>query len=160
MAGYEVDLTRREWQVVEIPLDILQPEGAIELIRFSGNIAGTFYLDDLRLITSVPPPTLVTEEYQATAPTTLALENNRPNPFNSNTVIHYQLPETGQIELAIYNLAGQQVAQLVRDLRPAGRHAVRWDGRNDQGQALASGVYLYRLRAGDSVQVRKLLLLK
>ena len=62
MAGYEVDLTRREWQVVEIPLDILQPEGAIELIRFSGNIAGTFYLDDLRLITSVPPPTLVTEE--------------------------------------------------------------------------------------------------
>ena len=160
VAGYEVDLTRREWQVVEIPLDILQPEGAIELIRFSGNIAGTFYLDDLRLITSVPPPTLVTEEYQATAPTTLALENNRPNPFNSNTVIHYQLPETGQIELAIYNLAGQQVAQLVRDLRPAGRHAVHWDGRNDQGQALASGVYLYRLRAGDSVQVRKLLLLK
>ena len=72
----------------------------------------------------------------------------------------HQLPGTGQIELAIYNLAGQQVAQLVRDIRPAGRHAVRWDGRNDQGQALASGVYLYRLRAGDSVQVRKLLLLK
>ena len=72
----------------------------------------------------------------------------------------YQLPAPGQIELAIYNLAGQQVAQLVCDIRPAGRHAVRWDGRNDQGQALASGVYLYRLRAGDSVQVRKLLLLK
>ena len=71
-----------------------------------------------------------------------------------------QLPAPGQIELAIYNLAGQQVAQLVCDIRPAGRQAVRWDGRNDQGQALASGVYLYRLRAGDSVQVRKLLLLK
>ena len=72
----------------------------------------------------------------------------------------YQLPEIGQIELAIYNLAGQQVAQLVCDIRPVGRHAVRWDGRNDQGQALASGVYLYRLRAGDSVQVRRLLLVK
>ena len=46
----------------------------------------------------------------------------------------YQLPETGQIELAIYNISGQQVAQLVCDIRPAGRHAVRWDGRNDQGQ--------------------------
>ena len=62
--------------------------------------------------------------------------------------------------MAIYNLAGQQVAQLVRALRPAGRHAVRWDGRDDQGQSLASGVYLYRLHAGNRREVRKLLLLK
>lgn len=72
----------------------------------------------------------------------------------------YQLPETGKIELAIYNLSGQQVAQLVYDIRPAGRHTVRWDGRNDHDQAMASGVYLYRFCAGDSVQVRTLLLLK
>ena len=159
VAGYEVDLARREWQVVEIPLDILQPEGAIELIRFSGNIAGTFYLDDLRLVTSAPP-TLVAEDHQTTTPAPFALENNQPNPFNSSTVIHYQLPETGPIELAVYNLAGQQVAQLVRDTRQTGRHAVRWDGRNDRGQILASGVYLYRLHAGDKIKVRKLLLLK
>jgi flagellar hook assembly protein FlgD len=102
----------------------------------------------------------VAEELKAATPAPFALENNQPNPFNSSTVIHYQLPETGQIELAVYNLAGQQVAQLVRGMRPAGRHAIRWDGRNDQGQTLASGVYLYSLRAGHNIKVRKLLLLK
>jgi flagellar hook assembly protein FlgD len=71
------------------------------------------------------------QEYQATTPTVLTLEKDRSNPFNTNTVIHYQLPEIGQVELTIHNLAGQQVAQLVRNIRPAGRHSVRWDGRND-----------------------------
>ena len=121
------------------------PEGTIDLIRFSGNIAGTFYLSDIRLVTSAPVPTAVAEEYQAAAPAPFALGQNQPNPFNSDTTIRYSLPQAGEVELAIYNLAGQQVAQLVRALRPPGRHAVRWDGRDDQGQALPPGIYLVRV---------------
>jgi len=64
------------------------------------------------------------------------------------------------VELALYNLAGQKVVTLANGYREAGRHTARWDGRDDQGRALASGVYLYRLQAGAQVETRKLLLVR
>jgi flagellar hook assembly protein FlgD len=70
------------------------------------------------------------------------------------------LPQSEQIELALYNLTGQKVATLAHGLREAGTHTLRWDGRDDDEQELASGVYLYRLTAGDRVKTRKLLLLR
>ena len=158
--GFEVDFQKPEWQVVDIPLDILHPTGTIELIRFSGNLAGTFYLDDIRLVMATESLTAVEVEELDKRPGNFVVEQNRPNPFNSDTVIRYELPRAAVVDLSVYNLVGQQVAQLVRRSREAGSHAVRWDGRDDQGQPLAGGVYLYRLRAGGQMQVRKLLLLK
>ena len=64
------------------------------------------------------------------------------------------------MELALYNLAGQKVLTLAKGHREAGPHTARWDGRDDQGRARASGVYLYRLQAGGQVETRKLLLLR
>ncbi|MBI2502337.1 MAG: T9SS type A sorting domain-containing protein [Candidatus Latescibacteria bacterium] len=64
------------------------------------------------------------------------------------------------VELAVYNLAGQRVVRLAEGVREAGSYTVRWDGRDEQGHELASGVYLYRLRAGERVQTRKLLSLR
>jgi flagellar hook assembly protein FlgD len=93
-------------------------------------------------------------------PGDFALEQNRPNPFNSDTVIRFALPLRGEVELLVYNLAGQRVATLVEGAREAGTYAVRWDGRNASGQSLASGVYLYRLQSGERIESRKLLLLK
>jgi len=92
----------------------------------------------------------------------VTLSANYPNPFNIATTIRFALPSRSDVELAIFNLAGQQVATLVEGVREAGTYTVRWDGRDDSGRELASGVYLYRLQTSDGRQMetRKLLLLR
>ena len=104
--------------------------------------------------------TAVEETGQAAQPGALALEQNFPNPFNAGTVIRFDLDRPGEIELSLYDLGGRKVATLARGPRPAGRYEVRWDGQGRDGSRLASGVYLYRLQAGERSQSRKLLLLR
>ena len=161
--GVQVDLERREWQLVEIPLTDLALERPIESIRLSGNLEGIFCLDDIRLVAVPPPPsiTAVLEDHQSTRPQSFTLSQNYPNPFNSSTAIRFALPEAQEVELSIYNLAGQQVTRLVDGMREAGTYTVRWDGRDSAGRELASGVYLYRLEAGGGqAETQKLLLLR
>lgn len=156
-----VDLEQREWQVIEIPLGDLKAEDWIEAVRFSGNLTGTFYLDDLRLVAPLAPPaTAVLEENTGAQPLAFSLAQNYPNPFNSETLIRFALPAPAEVELAVYSLAGQQVAVLAAGSREAGTYTLHWDGRDDQGHPLASGVYLYRLQAGGASALRKLLLLR
>ena len=106
------------------------------------------------------PNTAVLEDFSATLPEGFALDQNFPNPFNSGTVIRFALPTNENVELMLYNLAGQQVATLVKGLRQAGNYAITWDGRDDAGRALATGTYLYSLQAGDRIETRKLTLLR
>ncbi len=113
---------------------------------------------DLRLLTAA----LHGEPQRPALPQVFALEQNHPNPFNPSTTIGYSIPE-GQrvlVRLEIYNLRGMLVRRLVEGEREAGRHSVAWDGRDARGRALASGVYLCRLRAGGFSATRKLVLLK
>ena len=159
LAVLGVDIERKEWQVIEIPLRAFNLSGPIESIQFRGNMDGVFYLDDIRLI-SVVPPTVVLEEHTAILPQSFTLDQNFPNPFNSSTVIRFALPASDKVDLVLYNLAGQKVATLAEGARQAGTYTLHWDGRDDDGSALASGVYLYRLRAGEQVGTRRLLLLK
>ena len=107
-----------------------------------------------------PVETAVETSDQASVPQAFSLAQNAPNPFNSNTVIRFALPQPSQVELAIYNLLGQPVAVLVQGPSAAGTFSVRWDGRDQAGHELTSGVYLYQLRAGEYREVRKLLLLR
>ena len=102
----------------------------------------------------------VLEEKLATVPQSFALEQNSPNPFNGGTVIRLALPSSAEVELALFNMAGQKVATLVQGTREAGVYAIHWDGRDAGGRDLASGMYLYLLRAGAKVEKRKLLLLR
>ena len=88
------------------------------------------------------------------------LKANYPNPFNPQTQIAYSLSTTGPVELAIYTILGQRVRTLVQDIQAAGSYQVSWHGRNDEGAAVASGIYLYRLSSAHKVQVRRLLLMK
>jgi hypothetical protein len=95
-----------------------------------------------------------------TVPEAYALHQNFPNPFNPNTAIRYELPNEGRVVLRVYNILGQEVRTLVNAKQAAGVQTVRWDGRNNLGQAVSSGIYLYRLEAGSYVKTLKMTLLK
>ena len=92
---------------------------------------------------------------QEGTPTEYALRQNYPNPFNPTTTIHYALPRASHVTLSVHDMLGREVSVLVNEGREAGVHEVKFDGAG-----LSSGVYLYRLQAGDFVQSRKLILLK
>ncbi len=92
--------------------------------------------------------------------TNFRLSQNYPNPFNPTTTIRYALPKAARVELTIYNTLGQKVRTLVQKKQPAGQYQVQWDGRDKQGRAVPSGVYLYKLKAGDFVQAKKMLLVR
>ncbi|MFO7610309.1 MAG: DUF2341 domain-containing protein [Candidatus Krumholzibacteriia bacterium] len=88
------------------------------------------------------------------------LHQNVPNPLNPATRIDYELAAPGRVALAVYDLQGRRVATLVDRLQDAGRHSVLWQGRDDAGRAVATGVYLYRLEAGGTQQARRLVLMR
>lgn len=85
---------------------------------------------------------------------------NFPNPFNPETVISYQLSVVGDVKLAIYNVLGELVRNLRQRREMPGLHAVRWDGRDDAGLPVSSGVYIYRLETGQQTASRKMILLR
>lgn len=104
--------------------------------------------------------TSITDENQTEIPKEFALEQNYPNPFNPTTVIKYRLKTDAEVKLAIYNILGQKVRKLVNKKQSAGFYSIEWDGLNEQGATVASGVYVYRIVAEDFVQTKKMLLLR
>jgi len=93
-------------------------------------------------------------------PATFAISRNYPNPFNPTTMIDYQLPQSADVKLEIYNVLGQKVRTLVNAKMAAGRYQATWDARNDAGTPVGSGVYIYRFWAGDYKSVQKMVLMK
>ncbi len=160
--GAGLDLARKEWQAIEIPLARFNRlDGPIESIRLFGNLRGAFYLADVRLVAAkTSAPTAVSHRQQAIGPEAFALAQNYPNPFNSTTAIGFALPQAGAVQLAIFNALGQRVAVLAEGTYPAGSYTLRWDGVRDGDRALAAGLYFYRLQTPWGGQTRKLLLLK
>jgi hypothetical protein len=102
-------------------------------------------------------PTAVNDE---PPPHRNVLFQNYPNPFNPTTTIRFGSAVAGPVQLAVYNVRGQKVRQLVDEVKGPGLHAVTWDGTNDKGSRVASGVYFYRLVADRYVATRKMVLLK
>jgi hypothetical protein len=94
------------------------------------------------------------------APLKLSLSQNLPNPFNPTTTIRYTVPSRSDVTLHVYSVSGQRVRTLVDGPVPAGVGQVTWDGTDDAGNPVASGVYVYELRAGNPVLVKKMTLLK
>lgn len=88
------------------------------------------------------------------------LDQNKPNPFNPVTEIGYSLPVSCRVRLVVYNILGQKVATLVDEYQSACSKVVRWDGRDDNGLNVVSGVYFYRLQAGRSTDMKKMVLLR
>ncbi|RMF57163.1 MAG: T9SS C-terminal target domain-containing protein, partial [Calditrichaeota bacterium] len=95
------------------------------------------------------------------------LYQNYPNPFNPVTSIHFLIPHTtlrasgaDNVQLLIYDLLGRKVKTLLNTVLPAGEHTVQWDGTDDAGQPVGSGIYLYQLKFGKNIQTRKMVLIR
>ena len=93
-------------------------------------------------------------------PKEFALHDNYPNPFNPVTNITYDIPEVANVKLEIFNIVGQKVRTLAQGSHEPGRYRVLWDATNDLGEQLSSGMYVYRIQAGDFVGINKLILMK
>ena len=99
-------------------------------------------------------------EVTSTLPASFALHQNFPNPFNPVTTLSYQLPKKGNVEVAIYNMAGRLVKNLNIENQSAGYNSMKWDAKNNNGQLVSAGLYIYTLSTGDLKQSRKMLFLK
>ena len=99
-------------------------------------------------------------DVESISPLSFALQGNYPNPFNPATTITFSLPSHGCVNLDVYNTAGQKVHELVSDSRAPGIHSVVWDGRDESGLPVSSGVYIARLRMGDFMASRMIMLVK
>ena len=100
------------------------------------------------------------EDRSGQTPTGFAMAQNYPNPFNPTTQINYAIARSGRTQIEIFNILGSKVRTLVNAVQPAGTYRVRWDGKNDGGAVVANGVYVYRLRAGSFVDMKKMLFVK
>lgn len=149
---HEAALTT-EWQEFTKAFTITDAYTTVRApIHFSiaGNEGDTIYIDNMKI---TPPETSV-EQIQA-LPTEYVLSQNYPNPFNPTTTIEFTLPKRSEVNLVVYDLVGRVVAELASGNLNAGCHTVNFNASN-----LSSGVYFYRLTAGDFVSVKKLMLLK
>ncbi len=127
-------------------------------ILASGSLDGTILLWDVSEWTN--SGTAVAANKLIGLPNELQLQQNAPNPFNSQTVISYFLPKSGPVRLELFSVIGQRVAVLHQGLQPAGYHQLHWEARDSQGRPLASGMYLYRLVTDEGILTRKLTLLR
>ena len=150
-----------EWQ--QVTIQFTAPAGAAEArapIHFGESANAPYlpfavYLDNLQI---VEQGTAVDKEEEL--PFTFELDQNYPNPFNPTTVISFQLPVGSDVSLAIYNLAGQLVKQIASGKYASGQHHMVWEATDDRGLRVASGVYLYVLKAGEFIAQKKLVVMK
>ncbi len=111
---------------------------------------------------SGPPPDIkvVVDNADEDPKSGFDVEQNYPNPFNPTTEIRFTLPKSEHVTIDVFNVLGQRIATLVDGDLPSGDHMVRWDGKDDSGERVASGIYLYRVVAGENRITKKMLMLK
>jgi hypothetical protein len=88
------------------------------------------------------------------------LQQNYPNPFNSETEINFQVPEDINVRVKIFNILGQEIAELADRKFPKGSHSIRWNGRDNNGRKVTNGIYFYQIQSGELSQARKMYLLR
>ncbi len=138
---------------------LLEGHGALWFFRYMSFAAD----DTFRVAIDAVTGDLVTgvaDDVAGVLPESFALEQNYPNPFNPETTIKYDLAADSFVELTVFNLLGQKVRALVSKSQSAGVYKQVWDGRDDAGQQMPSGLYIYRLKAADFTQTRKMIFLK
>jgi hypothetical protein len=147
--------------IMEVPRD----DAAAVSIRSRawGKWTGDSWWDDFEMVEVLSAVTSVDGDdpvVAGTVPEAYALHQNYPNPFNPSTTITYEVPSVGMIGLEVYNILGQKVRTLLHEAQTAGTWKVVWDGTNDAGNLVPSGIYFYRLSAPDVSITKKMMLLK
>lgn len=154
-----------EWTQVSIPLDSYIGHSSVKFrFHFTSDNTGTadgWYIDDVQINFK---PTSVTEE-PVSVPTEFSLGQNYPNPFNPITIIRFKVGGERSkvpipITLKIYNILGEKVRTLVDGPKQTGEYETIWDGKDEKGEEMASGMYFYQLKAGDLTETKKMVLLK
>jgi len=125
-------------------------------IQCVSNDAFIFMLDELNVVSAGG-----TDNENTTAPSLItALDSNYPNPFNPETTIRYSVEKPGKVTLEVYNILGQKVKTLVNDTKDKGSHNVVWNGKDQAGNNVASGVYFYHMKNGNYSKTNKMILMK
>ena len=124
------------------------------------NRAGNTGFDIWANVLDFSNPVGVGEDDPPKIPLTFRLEANYPNPFNPSTTIGYRIPGKSMVDVTIFNVLGQKVKSIVHRKQPAGYYRVIWDGTDDSGKPVASGIYLYQLKTETFVKTRKMILLR
>lgn len=139
------------------------PAGAVIEVKVSDtgeSTVGDVLRADAIKIALFQEITAVAESAAGDVPGDFQLLQNYPNPFNPATTIAYHLPRAAQVQLAIFDAMGKRVRNLVEAQQQPGKHGIDWNARNDAGVPVASGVYFYRMRAGDFLDQKKMILLR
>jgi len=132
-------------------------------IMYAGKEPDDYYGDNFQNLwfdNRAWPVDVEEEMTEEEVPAEFSLSSNYPNPFNPETRISYFIPRVSHVKLQIFNILGHKIRTLVDEDQAAGRKGVLWDGRDDQGEQVASGVYLYRLQAGDLSESKKMVLMR
>jgi hypothetical protein len=150
----------KQWKVISLPVTQLNPNNLVVHSLVIQDMSGrprTFYVDNLRFNTlNLAKGDSEVEDGEITmVPETFSLDQNYPNPFNPSTVISFSIPDASEVSLKVYNMLGEEVVTLVSGSLPAGVHKYTFEAG-----ALASGTYIYQLRAGNQVFNKKMNLVK
>ncbi|MCK4312574.1 MAG: T9SS type A sorting domain-containing protein [Candidatus Cloacimonetes bacterium] len=135
---YIWNLSTRDWEVYEDYLVTVNGYNGVSIL-------------DLESITSINENQIVQPDIEL---------NNYPNPFNPTTMISFSIPEASKVELSIYNIKGQKVKTLVNSKFIKGNHLIIWNGNDESGKQVASGVYFYKLKAGKYTKTKRMILIK
>ncbi len=133
------------------------PDGGIAVAGYTF-LEGT--LEDLWIFRMGPEGATTIHNDDPSVPVHFELSQNYPNPFNPSTTISFSVARISDVQLVVFNSLGQAVRKMIIGTISPGQYKITWDGRNDTGQPVSSGVYYYQLRADDVVQTRRMLLLK
>jgi flagellar hook assembly protein FlgD len=134
------------------------PSGSNVAITIPG--LADYSVTSLEMASADGEPVTVTRKSLGLVPSDFQLAQNYPNPFNPETKIEFSLPTAGLTTVTVYDALGRTVTTLVSDQLDAGHHSVIWNGTNERGDAVASGVYFYRLQTSMGSVSRKMMLLK
>jgi hypothetical protein len=148
------------WREIGCFFSRLQENAKVLEVRLHvyARFTGTIYWDDVSI--SVIGSLTSAGGSKTEMPVSYELGDNYPNPFNPSTKIQVGIPEAGNATLVIYNTLGQTVRTVMDEYRAAGRFEVTWDGKDDTGRTVGTGVYLYRLVSGQTSLVKKMILVK
>jgi len=158
--GHLTDEARRALQAQGYTVEEVAGDDGSTSAKLTRMVDGKEEVIEINLALCKPASEAAKESTEADLPEGYSLSQNYPNPFNPTTQFDFSLPKSEQVRIDIFNVNGQKVRTLVDGAYPAGSHTVTWDATSDNGDPVATGVYLYRLTAGEVTQTKKMSFIK